>query len=141
ASTEPSVHAGYDGDPNYLIHTNLIGAANCLEHVRRYDAGLIFLSSSRVYPIAPLRALPLVQTETRFVLSPTAGFVPRVAPQRASMGRSPLAGGIKMTTGSPRAGSSSAVIRNPFFGWREMLAAGARFDDSASLRSRSRHQA
>jgi CDP-paratose 2-epimerase len=70
ASAEPSVHAGYDEDPNYLIHTNLIGAANCLEHVRRYDAGLIFLSSSRVYPIAPLRALPLVQTETRFVLSP-----------------------------------------------------------------------
>jgi hypothetical protein len=31
--------------------------------------------------------------------------------------------------------------QNPFFGWREMLAAGARFDDSASLRSRSRHQA
>jgi CDP-paratose 2-epimerase len=74
ASAEPSVHAGYDGDPNYLIHTNLLGAANCLEHVRRYDSALIFLSSSRVYPITPLRALPLVQTGTRFVLSETAGL-------------------------------------------------------------------
>jgi CDP-paratose 2-epimerase len=76
ASAEPSVHAGYDGDPNYLIHTNLIGAANCLEHVRQHGAALVFLSSSRVYPIAPLRNLPLDRTETRFVLranSPAPG--------------------------------------------------------------------
>ena len=25
ASAEPSVHAGYGGDPNYLVHTNLFG--------------------------------------------------------------------------------------------------------------------
>jgi CDP-paratose 2-epimerase len=68
ASAEPSVHAGYDGDPNYLIHTNLLGAANCLEHARHHGAALVFLSTSRVYPIAPLRALPLEQTATRFVL-------------------------------------------------------------------------
>lgn len=74
ASAEPSVHAGYDGDPNYLIHTNLLGAANCLEHARRYDAALMFLSSSRVYPIDPLRALPLDRTPTRFVLSPEAAL-------------------------------------------------------------------
>jgi CDP-paratose 2-epimerase len=70
ASAEPSVHAGYDGDPNYLIHTNLLGAANCLEHARVHGAVLVFLSSSRVYPIAPLRALPLERTATRFVLRP-----------------------------------------------------------------------
>src|SRR5271165_1899440 len=68
ASAEPSVHAGYDGSQNYLIHTNLLGAADCLEHARRHDAALVFLSSSRVYPIVPLRALPLVRTVTRFVL-------------------------------------------------------------------------
>jgi CDP-paratose 2-epimerase len=68
ASAEPSVHAGYDGDPNYLIHTNLLGAANCLEHARHHGTALVFLSSSRVYPIAPLRALPLERSATRFVL-------------------------------------------------------------------------
>ena len=72
ASAEPSVHAGYDGDPTYLIHTNLLGAANCLEHVRRHGAALVFLSSSRVYPIAPLRALPLERKATRFELRPGA---------------------------------------------------------------------
>jgi CDP-paratose 2-epimerase len=68
ASAEPSVHAGYDGNPNYLIHTNLLGAVNCLEHARQHGAALMFLSSSRVYPIAQLRALPLERTATRFVL-------------------------------------------------------------------------
>jgi CDP-paratose 2-epimerase len=68
ASAEPSVHAGYDGDPNYLIHTNLLGSANCLEHARQNGAALVFLSTSRVYPIASLRALPLDRIATRFAL-------------------------------------------------------------------------
>ncbi len=67
ASAEPSVHAGYDGAPNYLVHTNLFGAANCLEYARRHGSDFIFLSSSRVYPIDALRALPVEETESRFV--------------------------------------------------------------------------
>ena len=58
-SAEPSVHAGYGSDPNYLIQTNLIGAINCLEHLRRTGGRMVFLSTSRVYPIEPLRDLPL----------------------------------------------------------------------------------
>ncbi len=58
-SAEPSVLAGYDASPRYLIDTNLGGAVNCLEHLRRFGGRMIFLSSSRVYPIAGLRALPL----------------------------------------------------------------------------------
>src|SRR6185369_16288766 len=68
ASAEPSVHAGYGGDPNYLIHANLFGAANCLEHARRHGAAFVFLSSSRIYPIEPLRALLLEPSAERFVL-------------------------------------------------------------------------
>jgi CDP-paratose 2-epimerase len=68
ASAEPSVHAGYDGNPSYLIQSNLIGAINCLEYTRRHGSAFVFLSSSRVYPIAPLRALPLERTAKRFVL-------------------------------------------------------------------------
>jgi CDP-paratose 2-epimerase len=67
-SAEPSVQAGLFGGQRYLIDTNLVGTINCLDHARRYDAAVIFLSTSRVYPIAPLRQLPLVHAETRFAV-------------------------------------------------------------------------
>ena len=47
-SAEPSVHAGYDGSPAYVLDTNLTGAARCLDAARRYDASVVFLSTSRV---------------------------------------------------------------------------------------------
>lgn len=71
-SAEPSVHAGYGQSPAYLIDTNLTGLVNCLEHLRQTGGDLIFLSSSRVYPIAPLRALPLVRRGDRLVGEPGA---------------------------------------------------------------------
>ena len=58
-SAEPSVHAGYHGSPAYVLQTNLGGTINCLEAARRHRADVIFLSTSRVYPIAGLRGLPL----------------------------------------------------------------------------------
>jgi CDP-paratose 2-epimerase len=67
-SAEPSVHAGYGAAPGYVVQSNLVGAINCLEHLRRHGGDLIFLSSSRVYPIAPLRALPLARAGDRLVL-------------------------------------------------------------------------
>jgi CDP-paratose 2-epimerase len=66
-SAEPSVHAGYGGSPAYLVNTNLTGLVNCLDHLRRTGGDLIFLSSSRVYPIAALRALPLTAHGERLV--------------------------------------------------------------------------
>jgi CDP-paratose 2-epimerase len=67
-SAEPSVQAGLSDGDRYLINTNLIGTINCLDHARRHDAAVVFLSTSRVYPIAVLRELPLVPTETRLVI-------------------------------------------------------------------------
>jgi CDP-paratose 2-epimerase len=67
-SAEPSVQAGLYRGERYLINTNLIGTINCLDHARRHAAAVVFLSTSRVYPIAPLRELPLVLTESRFVI-------------------------------------------------------------------------
>jgi CDP-paratose 2-epimerase len=66
-SAEPSVHAGYGQSPGYLVNTNLTGLINCLEHLRRTGGDLVFLSSSRVYPIGPLRALPLERQGERLV--------------------------------------------------------------------------
>ena len=71
-SAEPSVHAGYEGGSCYLVETNLMGAVNCLEHLRQHGGDLVFLSSSRVYPIDALRALPLEQNENRLQLLPEA---------------------------------------------------------------------
>jgi CDP-paratose 2-epimerase len=67
-SAEPSVHAGYGAAPGYVVNSNLVGLINCLEHLRRHGGDLIFLSTSRVYPIAALRGLPLAQLGERKVI-------------------------------------------------------------------------
>lgn len=71
-SAEPSVHAGYRSDPGYVLQTNLVGTINCLEAARRNQADLIFLSTSRVYPISALRALPLERSGDRFAIPEAA---------------------------------------------------------------------
>ncbi|MFZ2655813.1 MAG: NAD-dependent epimerase/dehydratase family protein [Victivallales bacterium] len=68
-SAEPSVLAGKDGDTDYLVQTNLYGAINCAEYCRKNNAGMIFLSTSRVYPIDPLTSCNLVEKPARFELS------------------------------------------------------------------------
>jgi CDP-paratose 2-epimerase len=68
-SAEPSVMSGVDGETGYLVHTNLTGAYNCLELARRDGAFLVFLSTSRVYPVAPQVDLDLEEAETRFEIA------------------------------------------------------------------------
>src|SRR3954469_17209607 len=68
-SAEPSALAGTDGETAYTVHTNLTGAYNCLELARRDGAQLVFLSTSRVYPIQPQRKLAYEEASTRFELS------------------------------------------------------------------------
>jgi CDP-paratose 2-epimerase len=67
-SAEPSVMAGVDSSPLYLLNTNLMGTLNCLESVRKNKAKIIFLSTSRVYPIEALNRLNLKEDKTRFTL-------------------------------------------------------------------------
>ena len=77
-SAEPSVLAGF-ADTSYSVQTNLLGAFNCLERARAEQAFVVFLSTSRVYPVAPQLELELEETETRFELStgqPLAGAGP-----------------------------------------------------------------
>jgi CDP-paratose 2-epimerase len=68
ASAEPSVLAGITEGVDYLVGTNLVGAFHCLELCRRYAAQLVFLSTSRVYPVGALRKVSYSETETRFAL-------------------------------------------------------------------------
>lgn len=67
-SAEPSVQAGYSSNPRYVVQTNLVGTVNCLEACRRHNADVVFLSTSRVYPIQPLRSLPLERSGNRLVV-------------------------------------------------------------------------
>jgi CDP-paratose 2-epimerase len=84
-SAEPSVMSGVDGDSSYLVHTNLTGAYNCLELARRDGAFFVFLSTSRVYPVAPQVELALEEGETRFEIA-AAQAVPGVSPAGISEG-------------------------------------------------------
>jgi CDP-paratose 2-epimerase len=67
-SAEPSVLAGYGGSPEYLIHTNLTGCFHCLEIARQAKADFLFVSTSRVYPVALINGLAYDEEETRYTL-------------------------------------------------------------------------
>ena len=81
ASAEPSVLAGLDGTPDYLINTNLFGTVNCLNYALKHKANFIFLSTSRVYPIKTIETLNFEEADTRFVLTDDQP-VPGVSSQR-----------------------------------------------------------
>ncbi|HXE44594.1 MAG TPA: NAD-dependent epimerase/dehydratase family protein [Conexibacter sp.] len=68
-SAEPSALAGGDGRTAYAVRSNLVGAWNCLELARRDRAQVVFLSTSRVYPVEALNTLTLVERATRFELA------------------------------------------------------------------------
>jgi len=68
-SAEPSVMAGVDGSPDYLIRTNLMGAYHCLELARRDNAQVIFLSTSRVYPLRHLLGIRLEEADDRLEIA------------------------------------------------------------------------
>lgn len=68
-SAEPSVLAGYGSGAEYVIRTNLTGTGNCLELARRCGSALLFLSTSRVYPIARLNQIAVTETATRFEIA------------------------------------------------------------------------
>ncbi|MCY2987926.1 MAG: NAD-dependent epimerase/dehydratase family protein [Planctomycetota bacterium] len=56
-AAEPLVQAGLEGSPLPVLSNNLLGTIHCLEAARRNQAGFLFLSSSRVYPIPRLNGL------------------------------------------------------------------------------------
>jgi len=72
-SAEPSVMAAVQGAADYVVQTNLMGAYRCLEIAARYHAQLIFLSTSRVYPVAALEAMAFTEEETRYELTDSDG--------------------------------------------------------------------
>jgi CDP-paratose 2-epimerase len=70
AAANPSVLAGVQVgfSSRQLFENNLSGLVNVLEYCRARRAGLVLLSSSRVYSINTLRSIPLKENEKAFRL-------------------------------------------------------------------------
>lgn len=66
ASAEPSVMSGLNGSPNYVINNNLVGAINCFNACIKHKANLVFLSTSRVYPISLIEKADYIEEDARF---------------------------------------------------------------------------
>jgi CDP-paratose 2-epimerase len=76
-SAQPSVVSGFSR-PLYDFNTNVMGAVHCLEFCRLNNAGMIFLSSSRIYASNKMNALPREEKETRWDWAPKADFATQV---------------------------------------------------------------
>jgi CDP-paratose 2-epimerase len=72
AAANPSVLAGVDGKASsrQLVEHNLLGTVQMLEACKRWGAGFVLLSTSRVYSIPPLAGLAVEVRDGAFV--PTA---------------------------------------------------------------------
>ena len=70
-AANPSVLAGADGQTSsrQLMEHNLLGTIHLLERCKTTNAGLILLSTSRVYAIEPLAKLPVEVVDRAFRLS------------------------------------------------------------------------
>jgi CDP-paratose 2-epimerase len=82
AAAQPSVLAGRDGKTStrQLLEHNLLGTINLLEYCRTAHAGLILLSTSRVYSISALAALPRRVEASAIVLDSTQPLPEGVSP-------------------------------------------------------------
>ncbi|MDP3073375.1 MAG: NAD-dependent epimerase/dehydratase family protein [Opitutaceae bacterium] len=80
AAANPSVLAGVDGKTSsrQLVEHNLGGTVNLLEFCKQHRAGFTLLSTSRVYSIAPLAALPMEVQAHAF--RPTLPLPPALLP-------------------------------------------------------------
>ncbi len=68
AAANPSVLAGVDGKTSsrQLIEHNLVGTIHLLELARNWRSGFLMLSTSRVYSIRALAAIPVESSSERF---------------------------------------------------------------------------
>jgi CDP-paratose 2-epimerase len=74
AAANPSVLAGLDNrsSSRQVVEHNLFGTVNLLEYCKRVRAGMVLLSTSRVYSISKLADLPLIKNKNAFAWNETA---------------------------------------------------------------------
>lgn len=83
AAANPSVLAGVDGKSSsrQLIEHNLYGTINLLEYAKRSGAGFLLISTSRVYSIPALSALPMREKGNAFALDAECPLPAGVSPR------------------------------------------------------------
>jgi CDP-paratose 2-epimerase len=69
AAAEPSVITSTTSSLNYVLNTNLNGTLNTLELAAKYKSKIIFLSTSRIYPIEYLEKIKYNEHELRFSIA------------------------------------------------------------------------
>jgi CDP-paratose 2-epimerase len=118
AAANPSVLAGVDGraSSRQVVEHNLLGTVNLLEYCRRHRAGFVLLSTSRVYSLATLAALPLDPEDGAFRLRPGAPLPPGVSPAGIDE-RFSTAGPVSLYGGSKLASEALAVEYGEAFGF------------------------
>lgn len=82
AAANPSVLAGRSGEATsrQLFEHNLAAFGNVLEYCKHHKAGLLLLSSSRVYSIPVLATIPLCVSDRAFALDNAAAMAPGLSP-------------------------------------------------------------
>ncbi len=80
AAANPSVLAGTAGQSSsrVLMETNLVGTINLLEMCKRQQAGMILLSTSRVYCLEDLCSLSLEVDDNAFVYAAKQAIAPEM---------------------------------------------------------------
>ena len=88
AAANPSVLAGVDGrsSSRQVVEHNLFGTVNLLEFCRSRGAGIILLSTSRVYSIKPLAALPVKVVDSGYAPDTTSQLPPGLTAAGVSEG-------------------------------------------------------
>jgi CDP-paratose 2-epimerase len=88
AAANPSVLAGVDGrtSSRQIVEHNLSGTLNVLEFCKQRGAGLVLLSTSRVYSVKALSRLPLLVEHAAFVPDESAAWPSGASPAGLSEG-------------------------------------------------------
>ncbi len=93
AAANPSVLAGVDGrtTSRQIVEHNLSGTLNVLEFCKQRGAGLVLLSTSRVYSVQALAGLPLVVERGAFAPDASAAWPAGASPAGIAEGFSTAA--------------------------------------------------
>jgi len=94
ASAEPSVMAGLNGDDRYLVDTNFNGLFNCIGSALKNNAKMIFLSTSRIFPMSAINSQDYIEEPSRYTLRYGTGFTENFSKEgtRSLYGMSKYAG-------------------------------------------------
>jgi CDP-paratose 2-epimerase len=118
AAANPSVLIGVDGrtSSRQAVEHNLVGTLNVLEFCKAQGAGLVLLSTSRVYSVKALNALPLVVRDGAFTPDTSANW-PHGATPNGLMEAFSTAGPVSLYGATKVSSEAMAIEYGDAFGF------------------------